>query len=166
MLSPALMAVARPGSAAGRGAWSLALPPVATVRLKQGGSLSGRLVKLSTSSVTLAVGSGGRTRSVALAKIESIDYVQPNDLWVTRSNGLRQQFRPVRGLSLPIEALPISSFHVDGAGDMAIVDLTTVFTDDQFARLSQNPEVMYVLNQLSVGPDGKILLRVWPYGMQ
>jgi hypothetical protein len=78
----------------------------------------------------------------------------------------RRQLRPIRGLSLPIDALPSSAVQVDGRSDTAMVDLTVVFTDEQFAKLIRNPDVFYVLNRLEVGPEGTIDLRVRPYGLQ
>jgi hypothetical protein len=41
-----------------------------------------------------------------------------------------------------------------------------VFTEEQFAKLSRNPDVVYVLNLLEVEPDGLLALRVRPYGLQ
>jgi hypothetical protein len=140
------------------------LPATATLRLKQGGSLSGRLVKLTASVVTLAVGHQNQT--VALTKVSTIEFAQPNNLWVTLRNGRRQQARPIRGLSLAFDELPSSAIQVDGVRDTLIVDLTSALTDEQFAKLSRNPDVGYVLNRLDVRADGSLGLRVRPYGMQ
>jgi hypothetical protein len=163
-LSQALVAQARPAATSGRSAWPVALPAAATVRLKRGGSLSGRLVNLTVSSVTLAAGQ--QSQKVAMAQVSTIEFIQPQELWVTLPNGRQQQARPIRGLSLPIDPLPSSAIQVDGARDAAIVNLTTVFTEEQFAKLSRNPDVVYVLNLLEVEPDGLLALRVRPYGLQ
>jgi len=162
-LWPQARAHPRPVAAASRSAWSVVLPATATVRLKQGGSLSGRLVKLTVSAVTLSVGHQNQT--VALTKVSTIEFAQPNNLWVTLSNGRRQQARPIRGLSLPFDALPSSAIQVDGVRDTLIVDLTSALTDEQFAKLTRNPEVVHVLKRLEVTPEGSIGLWVRPYGM-
>ena len=162
-LWPQARAHAQPAATASRSAWPVVLPATATVRLKQGGSLSGRLVKLTASAVTLAVGQ--QSQAVALTKVSTIEFAQPNNLWVTLRNGHRQQARPIRGLSLPFDALPSSAIQVDGVRDTLIVDLTPALTDEQFAKLSRNRDVVYVLNRLDVAADGSLGLRVRPYGV-
>ena len=163
-LSHSLMAQARPAATTPRSTWPIALPATAIVRLKRGGSLSGRLVNLTVSSVTLAAGQ--QSQKVAMAQVSTIEFIQPQELWVKLPNGRQQQARPIRGLSLPIDPLPSSAIQVDGARDAAIVNLTTVFTEEQFAKLSRNPDVVYVLNLLEVEPGGLLALRVRPYGLQ
>ena len=157
-------AQARPAAAASRSAWPVALPASATVRLKQGGSLSGQLVALSPTALTLAV--GPQRQTVAMAKVSTIDFQQSNDMWVTLPNGIRQQVRPIRGLSLPLDALPGSALRVDADSATAIVDLTQVLTVEQFAKLTHNPDVVHVLQRLEVAADGSLGLLVRPYGVQ
>lgn len=157
-------AQARPAATASRSAWRVALPATATVRLKQGGSLSGQLVALTPSALTLAV--GPQRQTVAMAKVSTIDFQQGNDLWVTLPNGIRQQVRPIRGLSLPLDALPGSALQVDAASAVAIVDLTPVLTSQQFAKLTHNPAVVHVLQRLQVTADGRLGLLVRPYVAQ
>jgi hypothetical protein len=164
VLLPQAAVQARPAVAASRSAWPVALPGTATVRLKQGGSLSGRLVKLTPAALTLAVGQQSQT--VALASVSAIEFAQPNDLWVSLPNGRRQQVRPIRGLSVPIDALPSSAIQVDGERDTAVVDLTAVLTDEQFDRLNRNPDVVYVLSRLKVRDEGRLELRVRSYGVR
>jgi hypothetical protein len=154
---------ARPAAAAvSRHAWTVALPATATVRLRQGGSLSGRLLKLTPTSITLSMGQQSRT--LALADVSGIDFAQPNDLWVTLPQG-RRQLRPIRGLSLPVDPLPSAAIQLDRGSETALVDLTTVFSEAQFAKLTRNPEVVHVLKRLEVNPEGNIGLWVRPYGM-
>jgi hypothetical protein len=157
-------AQAWPAAAPSRSAWPVALPATATVRLKQGGSLSGQLVALTPYALTLAV--GPQRQTVAMAKVSTIDFQQGNDLWVTLPNGIRQQVRPIRGLSLPLDALPGSALRVDAASAIAIVDLTPVLTAEQFAKLTDNPSVVHVLQRLQVTADGRLGLLVRSYGAQ
>jgi hypothetical protein len=157
-------AQARPAAAASRSAWPVALPATAIVRLKQGGSLSGQLVALTPTALTLAV--GPQRQTVAMAEVSTIDFQQSNDLWVTLPNGIRQQVRPIRGLSLPLDALPGSALRVDAASAIAIVDLTPVLTAEQFAKLTHNPDVVHVLQRLQVTADGRLGVLVRPYEVQ
>ncbi|MFM7287468.1 MAG: hypothetical protein ACKO02_11750 [Cyanobium sp.] len=154
---------ARPAAvAASRQAWTVALPAMATVRLRRGGSLSGRLLKLTATAITLAMDS--QIRTLALADVSGIDFAQPNDLWVTLPQG-RRQLRPIRGLSLPLDPLPSASIQLDRGGENAVVDLTPVLSEAQFAKLTRNPEVVHVLKRLEITPEGSIGLWVRPYGM-
>lgn len=157
-------AQARPAAAGSRSAWPVALPATAIVRLKQGGSLSGQLVALTPTAVTLAV--GPQRQTVAMAKVSTIDFQQSNDLWVTLPNGIRQRVRPIRGLSLPLDALPSSALRVDAVSAVAIVDLTPVLSAEQFAKLTHNPDVVHVLQRLQVSADGNLALLVRPFGVQ
>ena len=85
---------------------------------------------------------------------------------MTLPNGGRQQVRPIRGLSLQLDALPGFALRVDAASATAVVDLTSVLTAEQFAKLTNNPEVVYVLKRLQVAADGSLGLLVRPYGVQ
>jgi hypothetical protein len=104
---PAAVQASPAAAPVSRHTWTVALPTTATVRLRNGGSLSGRLLKLTATSITLAMGQQSRT--LALSDVSGIDFAQPNDLWVTLPQG-RRQLRPIRGLSLPM--LPSSSIGV------------------------------------------------------
>jgi hypothetical protein len=89
---PAAIAQLQRGPAIRRSAWPLALPPTATVRLKQGGSLSGRLVGFSASKLILSAAS--QSQAVPLAQVSRVEFAQPQDLWVTLPNGGRQRTPP------------------------------------------------------------------------
>jgi hypothetical protein len=158
---PDAVSQARP-TAASRSAWPVGLPATATVRLRQGGSLSGRLVALTATTLTLAVGQQSQT--VPRNLVSSVEFAQPNDLWVSLPRG-RRQLRPIRGLSLPVDPLPSAAIQLDRGSETALVDLTTVFSEAQFAKLTRNPEVVHVLKRLEVNPEGNIGLWVRPYGM-
>lgn len=161
---PAAIAQLQRGPAIRRSAWLVALPPTATVRLKQGGSFSGRLVGFSASKLILSAAS--QRQAVALAQVSTVEFAQPQDLWVTLPSGGRQQVRPIRGLSLPIPGVPRYAVKVNGATDTASVDLTTVLSEEQFAKLTRNPSVVFVLKQIEVAADDHLVLRARPYGVE
>ena len=148
-----------------RGAWHVALPATATVRLKQGGSISGRMVVFTSTALTLAV--AHQSRTVLLDRMNTIEFAEPNDLWVSLPKGRRQQVRPIRGgISLPIDAVPRTAIRVDPASNTAIIDLSTVLSKEQFAKLIRDPKVVYVLKRLEVSADGNISLQVKCYWLQ
>jgi hypothetical protein len=140
------------------------LPPQASVTLRSGAVLSGRLIGLTPKALTLATGRSRRT--LFLAELQAVEFPAPQELWALEANGGRKRLRPIRGLSLPIDELPSSAMRVDGNADTAIVDLTPVLTAAQFAKLTRNPDVVYVLNRLELAADGTLGLRVRPYGVE
>jgi len=161
---PAAIAQLPRGHAIRRSAWPVALPPTATVRLKQGGSLSGRLVGFSGSQLILSAAS--QSEAVPLGQVSMVEFAQLQDLWVNLPNGGRQQVRPIRGMSLPIPGVPRSAVKVNGATDTAIVDLTTVLSEEQFAKLTRHPSVVFVLKQIELTADDHLLLRARTYGVE
>lgn len=161
---PAALAQHPPALAPRRSAWPVALPPTATVRLKQGGSLSGRLVRFSPTALTLAAAS--QSQSVALGQVGRIDFVEPRDLWVSLPDGRRQIARPHRGMTVPLPAMSSAAVRVIGARDTAIVDLSGVLSEAQFARLTANPKVVPVLTRMEVVKGERLALWVRSYGVE
>jgi len=159
-------AQARPAASTStsRSAWPVLLPSQASVQLRSGAALSGRLIGLTPEAITLATGTSRRT--LPLGELQAVEFLAQPELWAVEANGVRKRLRPIRGLSLPIDELPSSALRVEGNAETAIVDLTPVLSKDQFAKLTRNPDVMYVLNRLEVASDGTLGLRVRPYGVQ
>lgn len=163
---PTALAQAQPApfAAARHSAWPVLLPPQAIVTLRSGALLSGRLIELTPKALTLATGTSRRT--LPLVELQAVEFPAQQELWLPEADGGRKRLRPIRGLSLPIDELPSSAMSVDGNADTAIVDLTPVLTEGQFAKLTRNPNVVYVLNRLELAADGTLGLQVRPYGVQ
>lgn len=163
---PTALAQAQPApfAAARHSAWPVLLPPQASVTLRSGAVLSGRLIGLTPKALTLATGRSRRT--LPLAELQTVEFPAQQELWSLDANGGRKRLRPIRGLSLPIDELPSSAMRVDGNADTAVVDLTQVLTAAQFAKLTRNPDAVYVLNRLELAADGTLGLRVRPYGVE
>jgi hypothetical protein len=161
---PAALAQRSPALAPRRSAWPVALPPTATVRLKQGGSLSGRLVRFSPTALTLAAAS--QSQEVALAQVGRIDFAEPRDLWVSLPDGRRQIARPLRGMPVPLGGMPSAAVTVIGARDTAIVDLSGVLSEAKFARLTANPKLVPVLIRMEMVGGARLALWVRSYGVE
>ncbi len=161
---PAALAQRPPAWAPRRSAWPVALPPTATVRLKQGGSLSGRLVRFSPAALTLAAAS--QSESVPLGQVTRVDFVEPQDLWVSLPDGRRRIARPLRGMTVPLPGMFSSAVKVIGARDTALVDLSGVLSEAQFARLTANPKVVPVLTRMEVVKGDRLALWVRSYGVE
>jgi hypothetical protein len=144
--------------------WTVALPAQATVRLRQGGSLTGRLVRLSPTAITLTA--GRQSQTVALSSVADISFSRPDDLWITLPSGSRQRLRPIRGWSVPIPAVPAEALQLHHSAETASVDLASALTATQFAKLSHNPRIMHVLQSIEVSPNGAMALRARPYGLE
>lgn len=144
--------------------WTVALPAQATIRLRQGGSLTGRLVRLSPAALTLAV--GRQSQTVSLSNVADIVFSRPGDLWITLPSGARQRLRQIRGWTVPLPGVPAQALQVHHSAETAGVDLTSPLTAAQFTRLSQNPRIMHVLQSIEVSPDGAMALRARPYRLE
>jgi hypothetical protein len=142
----------------------VALPSRATVRLRKGGSQTGRLVRFTPATLTLSAGSQNQT--VAIGQVSSIVFTKPEDLWITFPNGSHQRLRPIRGLSLPVTAVPSSAVNLQQPGDIAYVNLSMVLSAAEFAKLTRDPRVLHVLQQVEVSPEAKLALRVRPYRVE
>jgi hypothetical protein len=149
---------------ASRLAWMVALPAKATIRLRQGGSLTGRLSRLSPTALTLSA--GHQSQTVALANVATIVFAMPEDLWITLPAGGRQRLRPIRGLTVPISPVPSAALRLQPSGDTASVDLSSVLNAAQFARLTTNSRALHVLREIEVGPEGMLTMRARAYGLE
>lgn len=163
---PTALAQAQPApfASARHSAWPVLLPSQASVTLRSGAVLRGRLIGLTPKALTLATGTSRRT--LPLAELQAVEFPAQQELWLPEADGGRRRLRPIRGLSLPIDELPSSALRLDGHRGTATVDLTPVLTEAQFAKLTRNPNVVYVLNRLELAADGTLGLRVRPYGVQ
>ena len=162
---PAALLLAQARSiAASRLAWTVALPAKATIRLRQGGSLTGRLARLSPKALT--VSAGHQSQTVALANVATVVFALQEELWITLPEGGRQRLRPIRGLTLPISPVPAAALRLQPSGDTASVDLSTVLNTAQFAKLTKTPQTLHVLRQIDVDPKGMLTLRARAYGLE
>ncbi len=159
-----ILAQTRSGDASSRFIWTVALPAQATIRLRQGGSLSGRVVRITSAALTLTAGSQSQT--VAMANVATIAFSMPEDLWIMLPNGGRQRLRPLRGLSVPISSVPSAAMRFQPFGDSVTVDLSSVLNASQFAKLNNNPRVRHVLQEIKPSPEGSLTLRVRLFALE
>jgi hypothetical protein len=103
---------------------------------------------------------------VALGQVGRIDFVEPRDLWVSLPDGRRQVARPLRGMTVPLAGMSSAAVRVIGTRDTAIVDLSGVLSEAQFARLTVNPKVVPVLIRMEVVKGDRLALWVRSYGVE
>jgi hypothetical protein len=126
--------------------------------------LSGRLVRFSPTALTLAAAS--QSQAVALGQVGRIDFAEPQDLWVSLPDGRRQVARPLRGMTVPLTGMSSAAVKLIAARDTALVDLSGVLSEAQFARLTVNPNVVLVLIRLEVLEGDRLALWVRSYGVE
>ena len=132
LLFPKAIAQTRQQANTNRSAWQVALPQQATVWRKKGSSLTGKLVNFDPK--TLTVEAGGDSESVPLTEVKSLEFTLQEEIWVSLPNGSRGKVRPIRGLSIPIEEIPASSFKISNTNDTVILNLAQVLNDKEFGR--------------------------------
>lgn len=147
-----------------REAWRVALPGPATVELRQGWSVRGQLVRFSAAELTVAAGSDRQT--VPLGTVTVINFGSPEVLWLALAEGGRKQARPGRGITLPIENVPRSALHLAADSAWATLNLSTVLSEQQFARLQRDPARVPVLQAIELTGPATMTVRFRPYTMQ
>ncbi|BCU13543.1 MAG: hypothetical protein DWQ54_25610 [Microcystis flos-aquae TF09] len=147
-----------------RSAWQVALPQQATVRRKKGSSLTGKLVKFDPK--TLTVTAGGDSENISLTEVKSVEFTLQDEIWVTLPNGARGKVRPIRGLTIPIENVPASSFKIGRTNDSVILNLTQVLNDQEFGKLTSDPNKIYVLKTIEMTSPNKMTIYLRAYGSQ
>ncbi len=122
------------------------------------------MVHLTRADLTLSAGSQSQT--VAMANVAAIVFTKQEDLWVTLPNGGRRRLRAMRGLSVLISAVPWSAIRLQPFNDIASVDLSSVLNGTQFAKLTNNPKGIYVLQAIEVSAEETLTLRARAHGLE
>lgn len=164
LLLPKAIAQTRQQANTNPSAWQVALPPQATIWRKKGSSLTGKLVKFDPT--TLTVAAGGYSESVPLTEVKSVEFTLQEEIWVSLPNEARGKVRPIRGLSIPIEEIPASSFKIGSTNDSVILNLAQVLNDKEFGKLTSDPDKVYVLKTIEMTAPNKMTIYLRAYGSQ
>lgn len=164
LLLPKAIAQTRQQANTNRSAWQVTLPPQATVWRKKGSSLTGQLVKFDPK--TLTVEAGGDSENVPLTEVKSVEFTLQDEIWVNLPNGSRGKVRPIRGLSIPIEEIPASSFKISNTNDTVILNLAQVLNDKEFGKLTSDQDKVYVLKTIEITSPNKMTIYLRAYGSQ
>jgi hypothetical protein len=164
LLLPKAIAQTRQQANANRSAWQVTLPPQATIWRKKGSSLTGKLVKFDPKSLTVAA--GGDSENIPLTEVKSVEFTLQEEIWVSLPNGSRGKVRPIRGLSIPIENIPASSFKIGSTNDSVVLNLDKVLSDKQFGKLTSDPDIIYVLKTIEMTSPNKMTIYLRAYESQ
>lgn len=118
----------------------IALPESATIRLIEGGSYTGKLTSFSSANIILSA--SGQSRTIPRSHISQIEL--RGTVWIPNPDGNIEAYA-IRGISQPLENVPVDALTWDGVSSLAILNLQGVMTQGEFNRLNRNPELVYAL---------------------
>ena len=119
------------------------VPSSAIVRLKQKGSYTGELIAFN--SKNLVITANGFSETVPLSKIEQVEF--QGDVWIVTQAGTRKRV-PIRGISIPLEAVPVTAFNLVNPPHTAMLNLETVLSQEEFDRLSSQTKRIHVVKKI------------------
>lgn len=119
------------------------VPSSTIVRLKQGGSYTGMLTAFN--SQNLVITANGFSETVPLSQIQELEF--QGDVWIPIPEGNRRRV-PIRGITIPLEAVPVNAFNLGNPHQRATVNLEKVLSQEEFERLSGLTEKIYVVNKI------------------
>ena len=133
----------------------VAVPSSAIVRLKQGGSYTGELTAFN--SRDLVISANGFSETVTLSQIKQVEF--QGDVWITTTNGTRKRV-PIRGLTIPLEAVPVSALNLGNPPSTAVLNLETVLSREEFEKLSGQTDRIHVLKKILFESSEKMTIRI------
>ena len=133
----------------------VAVPSSAIVRLKQGGSYTGELIAFNSGNLQLAA--NGSSETVPLSQIKQVEF--QDDVWIVTPAGTRKPV-PIRGITIPIEAVPITAFNLENPPHTALLKLETVLSQSEFERLSSKADRIHVLKKIQFESSEKMTIMI------
>ncbi|NEP53053.1 MAG: hypothetical protein F6K65_31340 [Moorea sp. SIO3C2] len=122
---------------------TLVVPSSAIVRFKQGGSYTGELTAFNSQNLRIAA--NGSSEIVSLSQISQVEF--PGDLWIFTPEETRKRV-PIRGITIPLEAVPVMGFNLEDPPYTATLNLETVLSHEEFERLSGQTNRIYVVKEI------------------
>ncbi len=119
------------------------VPSSTIVRLKQGGSYTGMLTAFN--SQNLAIAANGFSETVPLSQIQELEF--QGDVWIPTPEGNRKRV-PIRGITIPLEEIPVNAFNLGNPPQTAVLNLETVLSQEEFERLSGQTEKIHVVKKI------------------
>ena len=133
----------------------VAVPSSAVVRLPQGGSSTGELTAFNPKD--LVISASGFSETVALSEIKEIEF--QGDVWITTTSGTRKRV-PIRGLTIPLEAVPVSALNLDTPPSKAVLNLETVLSKEEFEKLTGQTKRIHVIKKILFDSSDKMTIDV------
>lgn len=118
----------------------VALPESAKVTTAAGDSYTGKLTSLSPDNLVLSA--SGQSLTIPRSQISIIEL--HGAVWIPNPSGDIEPYI-IRGLSIPIDNVPTTALTWNGSSYLATLNLQEVLTDGEFAKLTENHELVYAL---------------------
>ena len=131
------------------------LPVSAIVRLTSGGSYTGELTAFNSTNLTLSA--SGFSQIVPLAQIRQVDF--QGDVWIPNEAGTRRRGR-IRGLTQTLVGVPLTALELGDPSNIGTLNLETVLSQEEYERLSSNPERIHVIKELLFETPGETTVKV------
>ncbi len=121
------------------------VPTSAIVRLTKGGSYTGELRAFNAQN--LEITANNFSQIFSLSQIKQVEF--QGDVWIVTPNGTKKRLRlPIRGITIPLEKVPVTAFKLENPPHKAILDLGTVLNEEEFDRLSSKTNKIHVVKKI------------------
>ncbi|NEO98956.1 MAG: hypothetical protein F6K58_09815 [Symploca sp. SIO2E9] len=141
---------------------SVALPELATVRQKQGGSMTGQLTKLNQQELTIS--RGNSSESLAISQINNVAF--KGDVFIIDDDDKRIRMRGPDQTSSGQQVwreVPLAAFNLQEPPEQAILSLGTVLSSEDLADiLSISRDSTYVVQEILFESPGTMTIKAAP----
>lgn len=131
------------------------VPDSTIVRLKRGGSYTGMLTAFN--SQKLAIATNNFSETISLSQIKQVEF--QGDVWISTPEGNRKRV-PIRGITIPLEEVPVNAFNLGNPPQTAMINLETVLNQEEFERLSDQTEKIYVVKKILFDSTETMTIRL------
>lgn len=123
---------------------TVAIPKSATIFLKEGKSYTGQLNAFDAKNLSLTA--ENYSQSFPIKDIKQIDFSK-DDVWIVTPEGTSRRL-PIRGIPIPIENIPITSFRLNNELIQGTINLEQILTPEQFEKLTKDPKKIRVVKTI------------------
>ncbi len=122
----------------------VAVPKSATLFLKQGTSYTGQLTNFNINNLSLTA--QDYSERFSIKDIKQINFSK-DDIWLITPEGTTRRL-PIRGIPIPIENIPTTSFRLNDELIQGTINLAQVLTPEQFEKLTKDPKKIRVVKTI------------------
>ena len=123
--------------------FEVVVPTSAIIRLTQGKSYTGELRAFNAQN--LEITANNFSQIFSLSQIKQVEF--QGDVWIVTPNGTKKRL-PIRGITIPLEKVPVTAFKLENPPHKAMLDLGTVLNEEEFDRLSSKTNKIHVVKKI------------------
>jgi hypothetical protein len=126
------------------------VPDLATVFVEGKGSHTGQLTEFNSEKLTISA--YGDSATFSTSDINRIEF--KGTVWIPNPDGTMRELRRIRGVPIPIEEVPIAAFQLAESLHEATLNLETVLSEEEFAKLSREDDQIHSVKEIEFeSPD-------------